>query len=252
MEILWQTIESNNYELDYYAITICKGKRVKEKVYYLLPKEEQSRKTGQFCLDYLIDNGIMRCFSFGVNNIDAALKYDFQLQTDFCELAYDVFSDGIDFFDAEGVRKVFSVIEKNRLPWANRIVGCRIKENILQNLSVYFSCIDEKEYTQVQNIIEELLGVLSMNTNDAVFFKGENSWLHLVALDFSNEFCKLKLYFKFKKEYDLQQIIKEFEITENHEIVKEIVNSNAYIEGIQVAFSKDQQASYCFYLKKDN
>ena len=250
MDILWHELEANRYQLDYYAITICKGEIVKKKAYYLLPKEEQNQRIGQFGLDYLIDNGMLRCFSVGVDNTDSAMKYDFHLQTDFCELAYDVFSDGIEFFEVDKVNKVASIIANNQLSWVNRIVGCRIKENNLQNICIYFSCIDEEEYSQVQNVIEKIFCELSMNINNATVFTGENSWLHLVALDFFSDFYKIKLYFKFKKEYNVQQILKKFKDTNNYGAVQKIVESNAFIEGIQVSITKNQKVSYCFYLKK--
>lgn len=134
----------------------------------------------------------------------------------------------------------------------NKIIGAKVSTNnhSLKNICLYFRCLNDPKLPKCRVLIFELCKRYGLRQDFCLPIGEENYFLRLIALDFGKDVFKLKFYFQFQPEYDVRLFIKAFEGTENQNAVEEIVTSNGWVWGYQIATIDNGTITYNFYIKE--
>ena len=141
---------------------------------------------------------------------------------------------------------------KKIFPIENKIIGARVStiDFSLENICLYFRCLKNPKTVECQEYIYEMCSEYGVR-NDICLPKGDDEhFLRLVALDFGKDVFKLKFYFQCSPRYDARLFIKAFEGTKNQNVVEEIVSSNGWVGGMQIATMDNGEITYNFYMKE--
>ncbi|MBO4990292.1 MAG: hypothetical protein J6D37_08180 [Clostridia bacterium] len=243
MYIDWNTLKSAG-QLDYFSVTIQNGQVQKQRAYYLREKNSPLA-TGIDALDDLIFSGYARCFSNAIGTDGNYRKLDLTVQSDFHAIILQRLEKTTCFSFYQCLSDFENFISENKMEFLNNIIGTTIsKENRLKNLCFYYKNMKIDEISWLNCFLDKY------RIDDLVFPElNEKGWIQLLAFDFSEKGTKIKIYFKFKRSYPLNNILEIFG-NENKEIAKEIIMSNGFIEGLQVAVGRSMSVSYNFYFKE--
>lgn len=244
MKINWNEIEQNKI-LDCYSITISNGITTKERAYYKTDESNLYKNTGVNVIDYLVLYRYARFYSEAIGSDGNYKKIDLLVQSDFSDFIHNKLKEGFPFFDYNKVKETEQYFANKSITLLNYMIGSSIyKTGDINNICLYYRNQQDILVSQLYDYIDFLhLPQIKLPRLD------KNSQLHIIAIDFSRKIIKNKLYFKFSPKYDIQQLLDIFKGTINYELVSDIINSNAFIGGFQVAFGAEN-ISYNFYLKE--
>lgn len=241
MRIDWRSLRSD-LPLEYFALTVGGGKTLDKKAYFCV---DSKRETGIVAFDALCAEGVLRPFSYGVDECGTE-KYDFEIVREFsavCNALAEIYTF-IDLAKIQEYEKAFEAYGTCR----GKILGVKSDARGVKSVCLYFRtnlpCLSS-EARDIVRIITD--GRVEFDLRP-VFENGGHAKLYLVALDFSDKINKVKLYFKFDRQFGNECVAECLKNTDNYEIAKDIANSNGFIEGFQIAmFGK---TTYNFYIKE--
>lgn len=250
MKINWRELDSRKQGLYCYAITVKEGAIIRNRAYYHV-KEVQSNKTKNVVLDALVEDNLATCFSCGFEAHNNIFKHDLHIKSQMTEQIYKKLSI-LDFFDNQKIHLLKKLLAKRNFPIENKIIGSKVSmaDLSLKNICLYFRCLKDPQLSQCKAVILDLCSLYLLSEDFTLPKGGKEEFLRLIALDFGNDLFKLKFYFQFTPKYDAHLFIKAFEGTKNQNVVEEIVSSNGWIGGLQIATMDNGEISYNFYMKE--
>ena len=250
MKIDWDSMERSKCGLYCYAITIGIDAVIRNRAYYRV-EGIQKNKTKNIILDALIGDNLATCFSCGYEKDENIIKHDLHIKAEDAEEIYNRLSV-IKFFTAEKIKLLHSLSMEREFPIENKIIGAKVSTNdhSLKNICLYFRCLNDPKLSECRDLLFELCAQYGLR-QDFCLPIGEGQYcLRLIALDFGNEVFKLKYYFQFRPEYDARLFIKAFGGTVQQNVVEDIVTSNGWVGGFQIATMNNAEITYNFYMKE--
>lgn len=250
MEVDWASLKVKSPRLYCFAITIYNGAIIRNRAYYSVDENGIS-ETGNDIIDDLIKNNLAQCFSRGYDEKQDIVKYDLHANLEKMALLYTMLSN-ISIFNYHKVKAFKELTAKANIAVENGTIGVKISsaDYNIENLCLYFKCLQELTILESQNFILNLCKTYNLNESICLPIGDNKLYLRLIALDFSEEAFKLKLYFHFRETYNPSCFLGVFEGSPNCPLIKEILKVNGSIWGFQIAILSNGEVTYNFYLKE--
>ncbi len=250
MNFIWEKKTAEYPWLYCFSVTLRDGAVIRNRAYYRV-EEIQKSKTKNGTLDALIEDNLATCFSCGYEKDENIIKHDLHIKAEDAEEIYNRLST-IKFFTTEKIKLLHSLSMERDFPIENKILGAKVSTNdhSLKNICLYFRCLNNPELSKCRDLLFELCAQYGLRQDFCLPMGEDQYYLWYIALDFGDEVFKLKFYFQFQPEYDVRLFIKAFEGTENQNTVEEIVTSNGWVWGFQIATMDNAEITYNFYMKE--
>lgn len=243
MRIDWHALRVDGLQPEYYALTVYGGEITVQKAYYRI--ENSALRSGLIPFDELQERGYLKPFSYGADD-GGNEKYDFEIVREYSAVCNALASEFL-FFNPTTVKNFENMLDVNGSS-RGKIIGAKVRDGAIESVCLYFRTNLPCTHHSAIGTVERIAGSASAKRLTPIFFDGEHAKLYLVATDFLRNSQKIKLYFKFDGKFGNANIAKCFDGNINSDIVKEIADSNAFIEGFQLALS--EKTTFNFYLKE--
>lgn len=227
--------------LDYYAVTVRGGAIAAQKVYY----RTDAARTGLLLFDGLCTAGLLRPFSFGRDDA-ANEKFDFELVREFRAVCHAVARE-YPFFDAARVIALDALMQRLGAE-TGKIAGVKMQGGGVKSVCLYLRTALPCSDKRAADAAQQAAAFARVQAPSCGLPCGKDALLYLVALDFAQAACKLKLYYKFLETAAAAQLVPLLARSGCADIASQLLQAGGFLEGFQVALSEGGE-SFNFYLK---
>ncbi len=237
-------------EIDYLTITVCRGLVVRSRKYFRCEQVKDACVGIDYFNRALLHNKLL-CFSVGID--DSCIKYDFALREIDVKKLYDELDAAFDYFALEKIKRLCEFFARHNIKCDNHVLGIRVSSdgvNKCTGICLYFR-LSEKDVVRryYERFIREISALFFDKPMQVYIPKVASCRLHMIALDFSKNEFKLKLYYEFGEEKEL--IASRFLDADDLNIaaIQTAVDNNGRLEFFQMALKEHGVPSYNLYFK---